>query len=206
MDKGPHSPASPITTSHPSIFRTGTLIEIPDVPPRGVQRRARRKSQVSNLRSRLVAVCIKDDVQAERVVDWVLQNELVPGRDQVVLVNVRQAANGIVGDLTVSNGAKDDAERERSHELLRKHAIPIKQEGFPIKGVSIRGVDVRGELVRKLIELKCDLAITGIHTRKSMRERFTGCKINYLIENSPCPVLVVAKDMLKASKDSTHSQ
>ncbi|PIA15634.1 hypothetical protein COEREDRAFT_24314, partial [Coemansia reversa NRRL 1564] len=140
---------------------------------------------------RLVAVCIKDNVQAEYVAGWVLQNELVLGRDNVVLINVRAAANSIIGDLTLSNSAKDDAERTRSHALLRKHADPIKQEGFPIKGVSIRGVDIRGELVRKLIELKCDLVVVGNGHTRSVRERLMGCKASYLLDYSPCPVLVV---------------
>ncbi|KAJ2629512.1 hypothetical protein IW137_005165, partial [Coemansia sp. RSA 1287] len=179
---------------------------IPDIPSQNAPRRGRRKSQLSELKPRLVAICIKADAQAEYIIDWVLQNELVPGRDRVVLVNVRQAANGIIGDLTVSNASKDNAERARSHDLLRKHAVPIKQEGFQIKGVSIRGVDVRGELVRKLIELKCDLAITGAHTTKSMRERLTGCKITYLVENSPCPVLVVGNGMQKYKRDTAESQ
>ncbi|KAJ2306115.1 hypothetical protein IWW55_000467 [Coemansia sp. RSA 2706] len=199
------SATSPVVVSHPSIFRKGTLIEIPEVSPRSPQRR-RRRSQAGALRSRLVAVCIKNDAQAENIVEWVLQNELVPNRDQVVLINVRQAANSLIGDLTMANNAKEDAERLRSHELLRKHAIPIKQEGFPIKGVSIRGIDVRGELVRKLIELKCDLVISGCHQTKSIRERLTGCKVMYLVENSPCPVLVVGQGMQRYKQDSSESQ
>ncbi|KAJ2127586.1 hypothetical protein GGF48_003215, partial [Coemansia sp. RSA 921] len=87
MDKDAQSPTLPITTSHPSIFRTGTLIEIPDIPSQNAPRRGRRKSQLSELKPRLVAICIKADAQAEYIIDWVLQNELVPGRDRVVLVN-----------------------------------------------------------------------------------------------------------------------
>ncbi|KAJ2369456.1 hypothetical protein IW150_005151, partial [Coemansia sp. RSA 2607] len=177
--------------SHPQIFRKGTLIEIPDVSPKSSRTRRSRKDQSATPKQRLVAICIKDDTQAKHVIEWALQNELVPKRDNVVLVHVRQAANGIIGDLVSTNNTKEIVERDRSHELLRRNAIPVKQEGFNIKGVSIRGVDVRGELIRKLIELKCDLFIIGNHASKSMKERLMGCKVSYLTENAPCPVLVV---------------
>ncbi|KAJ2703581.1 hypothetical protein FB645_003850 [Coemansia sp. IMI 203386] len=186
--------------SHPQIFRKGTLIDIPDESPSALQDRRTRRKQDVQRKQRLVAICIKDDAQAQPVVDWALQNELVPKRDIVVLIHVRQAANGIIGDLISTNNAKEIAERDRSHDLLRKHAIPIKREGFAIKGISIRGVDVRGELVRKLIEIKCDLFIIGNHASKSMRERFIGCKVGYLTENAPCPVLVVGSGLQKALK------
>ncbi|KAJ2855619.1 hypothetical protein GGI22_004072 [Coemansia erecta] len=182
-------------TSHPPIFRKGTLIEIPEVSPNIPRRRKSRHGQRAELKTRLVAVCIKDDAHSKRTIDWLLQKELVPERDRIVLIHVRIAANGMIGDLTSKNGAKEDAERTRSHGLLRKHATLIKQEGFAIKGVSIRGVDVRGELVRKLFELKCDLAVVGCPSSKSLRERFTGHKADYLAANSPCPILVVRDNM-----------
>ncbi|KAJ2907900.1 hypothetical protein GGI21_003426, partial [Coemansia aciculifera] len=58
-------------------------------------------------------------------------------------------------------------------------------------GISIRGVDIRGELVRKLVELRCDILVIGNHSSKSIVERLIGCKVAYLTTNSPCPVLVV---------------
>ncbi|KAJ2611514.1 hypothetical protein EV177_003451 [Coemansia sp. RSA 1804] len=187
-------------TSHPSIFRKGTLIEIPDVALKSSRRSSGRRNQVVELKQRLVAVCIKEDAHAKRIVNWLLQKELVLERDRVVLIHVRLAANGIIGDLTSTNGAKEDAERAKSHELLRKYATMIKQEGFNIKGVSIRGVDIRGELIRKLFEIKCDLVVIGCHSSKSIRERFTGHKADYLAANSPCPVLVV-RDNMKIDMD-----
>ncbi|KAJ2059921.1 hypothetical protein GGI17_004123 [Coemansia sp. S146] len=179
--------------SHPAIFRKGTLIDIPDNPLRASHRRRESRLPGATLKPRLVAIGIKDDAQAKPVIDWVLQNELVLGRDRVVLLHVRQAANGIIGDLTSTNRAKEDVERERSHELLRRHASVIKHEGFGIKGVSIRGVDIRGEMVRKLVELKCDLVVIGNHLTKSIKERLIGCKVAYWTANSPCPVLVVGR-------------
>ncbi|KAI9482369.1 hypothetical protein LPJ78_004014 [Coemansia sp. RSA 989] len=202
MDSEGPLATSPINVTHPAIFRKGTLIDIPDVPPRSPQHRSRRK--ISELQPRLVAICIKDDAQAEYIINWALENELVLGRDRVVLVNVRQATNGIIGDLTMSNNARKDEERVRSHEMLQRQAIPIKRQGYPIKGVSIRGVDVRGELIRKLIELQCDLAITGSHATKSVRERLTGCIVSYLIETAPCPVLVVGNGMRRYKKDTEN--
>ncbi|KAJ1899678.1 hypothetical protein LPJ66_001962 [Kickxella alabastrina] len=191
-------------TSHPHIFRKGTLIEIPDVPPKPLQSRPSRRGKTAAPKQRLVAICIKNDDQAKYVIEWVLETELIPRRDNVVLIHVRQAANGIVGDLILTNNAKEVAERDRSHGILRRNAIPIKQGGYNIKGVSIRGVDIRGELVRKLVELKCDLVIIGNHTAKSMRERIIGCKVEYLTENSPCPVLVVGSRMQRVAKDITE--
>ncbi|KAI7827826.1 hypothetical protein BX661DRAFT_182558, partial [Kickxella alabastrina] len=176
--------------SHPHIFRKGTLIEIPDVLPKPLQSRPSRRGKTAALKQRLVAICIKNDDQAKYVIEWVLETELIPRRDNVVLIHVRQAANGIVGDLILTNNAKEVAERDRTG-------------GYNIKGVSIRGVDIRGELVRKLVELKCDLAIIGNHTAKSMRERIIGCKVEYLTENSPCPVLVVGSRMQRVAKDIT---
>ncbi|KAJ2215129.1 hypothetical protein EV179_002497 [Coemansia sp. RSA 487] len=186
--------------SHPPIFRKGTLIEIPEVSPNTPRRRKSRRGQIAELKPRLVAVCIKDDAHSKRIIDWLLQKELVPERDRIVLINVRIAANGIIGDLTSTNSAKEDTQRTQSHDLLRKHATLIKQEGFSIKGVSIRGVDVRGELIRKLFELKCDLAVIGCPSSKSIRERFTGHKADYLAANSPCPILVV-RDSMKIDID-----
>ncbi|KAJ1825743.1 hypothetical protein LPJ56_002526, partial [Coemansia sp. RSA 2599] len=203
IDKAQTHGSSAAGISHPQIFRKGTLIDIPDESPSASQeRRARRKKQAAERKQRLVAICIKDDAQAQHVVDWALQNELDPRRDNVVLIHVRQAANGIIGDLISTNNAKEIAERDRSHGLLRRHAIPIKQDGFNIKGISIRGVDVRGELVRKLIEIKCDLFIIGNHASKSVRERFIGCKVGYLTENAPCPVLVVGSGIRKTLKEA----
>ncbi|KAI9500246.1 hypothetical protein BX070DRAFT_230450 [Coemansia spiralis] len=192
---GSSAGASQVNTSHPAIFRKGTLIEIPEVTPQTAQRRRSHHSQIAALKPRLVAICIKEDAHCERIIDWALQKELVPGRDSVVLIHVRLAANSIVGDLVSTNSAKEDAERIRSHELLRKRAALIKQDGFYIKGVSIRGVDVRGELVRKLFELKCDIVIIGCRSSKSLRERFTGHKADYLAANSPCPVLIIRDDV-----------
>ncbi|KAJ2162245.1 hypothetical protein GGF46_000862 [Coemansia sp. RSA 552] len=199
MDRESAQPTSPLKLSHTPIFRKGTLIEIPEVAPKASHRRRPSRGQAPAPHPRLVAVCIKGDAQAALVIDWVLRNELVSDRDRIVLINVRQAANGIIGDLTLTNSTKDDAERTRSHELLRRHAVVIKQEGYAIKGVSIRGVDVRGELVRKLIELRCDLAIIGNHASKTMRERLTGSKVAYLVQYSPCPVLVVGSGMQRCS-------
>ncbi|KAJ2744208.1 hypothetical protein GGI20_003169 [Coemansia sp. BCRC 34301] len=180
-------------TSHPAIVRKGTVIEVPDNPQHVSHRRGESRLPGAGLKPRLVAIGIKDDEQAKYVVLWSLQNELVLGRDRVVLLHVRQAANGIVGDLTATNSSKEDVERERSHGLLRRHASVIKQEGFAVKGVSIRGVDIRGEMVRKLVELKCDILVIGNHSSKSIVERLIGCKVTYLTANSPCPVLVVSK-------------
>ncbi|KAJ2000704.1 hypothetical protein GGI04_000868 [Coemansia thaxteri] len=197
VEKDSSVPATALAgVSHPSIFRKGTLIEIPDSPQRAQQRRKDKdhRAPVSALKPRLVAICIKDDVQAKYVIDWVAQNELVIGRDRIVLLHVRQAINGIIGDLTLTNSAKEDAEREKSHGLLRRHAGVLKQEGFDIKGVSIRGVDIRGELVRKLVELKCDLLVIGNSSSKSIKDRLIGCKVSYLTSNSPCPVLVIGSD------------
>ncbi|KAJ2559390.1 hypothetical protein EV175_000363 [Coemansia sp. RSA 1933] len=186
--------------SHPPIFRKGTIIEIPEVSPDALRRRKSRHGQRAELKPRLVAVCIKDDVHSKNIIDWLLRKELVPERDRVVLIHVRIAANGMIGDLVSTNGAKEDAQRTQSHELLRKYAAAIKQEGFAIKGVSIRGVDVRGELIRKLFELKCDLAVIGCPSSKSIRERFTGHKADYLAANSPCPILVF-RDSMKINVD-----
>ncbi|KAJ1955833.1 hypothetical protein GGI12_005466, partial [Dipsacomyces acuminosporus] len=129
------------------------------------------------------------------VVGWALEKELVPERDSVVLLHVRQAANGMIGDLTASNGSKEDGERQRSHQLLKRHGGVLKRRGYQIKGVSIRGVDVRGELVHKLAELRCDLLIIGNHASKTIKERIIGCKVQYLTANSPCPVLVVRRNV-----------
>ncbi|KAJ2721591.1 hypothetical protein GGI07_003882 [Coemansia sp. Benny D115] len=199
--------ADPVSgISHPEIFKKGTLIDIPDAPDAPASgdaaRRKHRSSRSAPIKQRLVAICVKDDAQAEHVVDWALQNELTPKRDKVAIINVRQAANGLIGDLVSTNNAKDEAEREKSHGLLRRHAAPIKNEGYTIKGVSIRGVDVRGELVRKLVELKCDLLIIGNHASKTMRERIIGCKVSYLVDNSPCPVLVVPRTIRSAAEAS----
>lgn len=204
--------------SHPSIFRKGTLIEIPDAPtgrdqhPKEetnthaqVNRRQSRRGRDARMKRRKVAICIKNEEQAEHVIGWTLKNELMLERDSVILVHVRQAANGIVGDLTTSNNSKETTERDKSHGLLRKHAIPIKQEGFNVKGVSIRGVDIRGELVRKLIELKSDLVIIGHNTTKTIKERIIGCKVSYLTSNSPCPVLVINANLKPEDVVSTGS-
>ncbi|KAJ2020118.1 hypothetical protein H4S03_006511 [Coemansia sp. S3946] len=191
--------------SHPAIFRKGTLIDIPDNPQRASHRRRESRLPGATLKPRLVAIGIKDDVQAKSVIDWVLENELVLGRDRVVLLHVRQAANGIIGDLTSTNRAKEDVERERSHELLRRHAGVIKHEGFGIKGVSIRGVDIRGEMVRKLVELKCDIVVIGNHLSKSITERLIGCKVAYWTANSPCPVLVVGRSSTQRSSQEAKT-
>ncbi|KAJ2496906.1 hypothetical protein IWW47_003718 [Coemansia sp. RSA 2052] len=197
--------ASLTGTSHPAIFRKGTLIEIPDNPQRVSHRRKESRLPGATLKPRLVAIGIKNDEQAKYVISWALQNELVLGRDRVVLLHVRQAANGLIGDLTATNRGKEDAERERSHGLLRRHAGAIKQEGFAIKGVSIRGVDIRGEMVRKLVELKCDILVIGNHSSKSIVERLIGCKVAYLTANSPCPVLVVSKASVLRDSQKTDS-
>ncbi|KAJ2077637.1 hypothetical protein H4R24_005016 [Coemansia sp. RSA 988] len=207
VDKDAQSTTSPTGISHPQIFRKGTLIEIPEVGPASLQhQRSRQVEAPARQKQRLVSVCIKNDSQAEYISSWVLQNELVLGRDSVVLVNVRAAANSIIGDLTLSNSARDDAERAQSHALLRKHAAPIKKGGFPIKGVSIRGVDIRGELIRKLIELKCDLVVVGNSQIRSVRERLMGGNVSYLLEYSPCPVLVVGSGMKRYGKEEARCQ
>ncbi|KAJ2810339.1 hypothetical protein GGI24_007037 [Coemansia furcata] len=190
--------------SHPAIFRKGTLIEIPDNPQRPSHRRRESRLPGAMLKPRLVAIGIKDDAQAKHVIDWALQNELVLGRDRVILLHVRQAANGIIGDLTSTNMAKEEAEREKSHALLRRHAGVIKHEGYNIKGVSIRGVDIRGEMVRKLVELKCDLVVIGNHLSKTIKERLIGCKVAYWTANSPCPVLVVARSGTQRNNQETE--
>ncbi|KAJ2684810.1 hypothetical protein IWW39_004676 [Coemansia spiralis] len=193
--------------SHPAIFRKGTLIDIPDNPQRSSHRRRESRLPGATLKPRLVAIGIKDDSQAKPIIDWALQNELVLGRDRIVLLHVRQAANGMISDLTSMNRAKEVTEREKSHELLRRHAGVIKHEGFGIKGVSIRGVDVRGEMVRKLVELKCDLVIVGSRSTKSIKERFIGCKAPYWTANAPCPVLVVnSSSLLRYSQESAPKE
>ncbi|KAJ2491827.1 hypothetical protein IWW37_002026 [Coemansia sp. RSA 2050] len=188
--------AAQADVSHPAIFRKGTLIDIPDNPQHSSHRRRGSRLPGATLKPRLVAISIKNDSQAKPIIDWALQNELVLGRDRIVLLHVRQAANSMIGDLTSTNRAKEVAEREKSHELLRRHAGVIKHEGFGIKGVSIRGVDVRGEMVRKLVELKCDLVIVGNHSAKSVKERLIGRKTPYWTANAPCPVLVVNSSSL----------
>ncbi|KAJ1726579.1 hypothetical protein LPJ61_005091 [Coemansia biformis] len=179
-------------TGHPAIFRQGTVVEIPEGLPSSPRAGREHRGRAVARPQRLVAICIKDGAQAEFLTYWALQNELVLGRDHVVLINVRVAATGMLGDLINTNNDKDDAERARSHALLRQHAAPLKHEGFAIKGVSIKGADVRGELVCKLIELKCDLAIIGGSSKpKSIRDRLGGSKALRIMENSPCPVLFV---------------
>ncbi|KAJ1942016.1 hypothetical protein FBU59_003328 [Linderina macrospora] len=192
------SPKSPLGVSHPTIFRKGTLIEIPDIDPQGVvagqSRRRASNTTRTPLPERFVAIAIKDCDQTESIIHWSIRKILIPDRDKVVLIHVRPAVNGLIGDLTAVNSSKEAVEREKSHDLLRRYASLIKAEGYRIKGVSIRGVDIRGELVRKLVELKCDVLVIGSHASKSMKERFIGSKVNYLVENSPCPVIVIGRN------------
>ncbi|KAJ1878070.1 hypothetical protein LPJ57_003619, partial [Coemansia sp. RSA 486] len=54
-------------TSHPQIFRKGTLIDIPDESPSALQDRRTRRKQDVQRKQRLVAICIKDDAQAQPV-------------------------------------------------------------------------------------------------------------------------------------------
>ncbi|KAJ2715972.1 hypothetical protein H4R19_000903 [Coemansia spiralis] len=189
------SPGTPASagTSHPPIFRQGTVVDIIEGPSTSPPVRKTTRERTPARKQRLVAICIKDEAQAEYLTCWALQNELVVGRDNVILVNVRRSAMGMLGDLTGANGTTENDDRVRSHALLRKHAALVKQEGFAIKGVSIRGTDVRGEIVCKMIELKCDLVVIGGSTprRRSIRDRLRRHKEVHVLENSPCPVLFV---------------
>ncbi|KAJ1939817.1 hypothetical protein EC988_007210, partial [Linderina pennispora] len=86
-EQAAHGPMSPTGISHPSIFRKGTLIEIPDVEPRGMpsgkSRRRDSDSTKTPLPERFVAIAIKDCEQTDCIISWSIQKILVPNRDKV---------------------------------------------------------------------------------------------------------------------------
>ncbi|KAJ2759665.1 hypothetical protein IWQ57_006496 [Coemansia nantahalensis] len=193
IDTSVQDTAVATSATHPLIFRHGTEVEIPEEPIKSARLRELRQGRVPAHKRRLVAICIVDDEQAESLTSWALQNELVLGRDSVLLLHVRQSASGMLGDLIGTNGTAESADRTWSHALLRKHAIPLKREGFAIKGVSIKGADIRGELVCKLVEFGCDLVVVGggHHKRRSILDRLRRRKSVHLLDKAPCPVLFV---------------
>ncbi|KAI9204035.1 uncharacterized protein BJ171DRAFT_558772 [Polychytrium aggregatum] len=143
---------------------------------------------------RVVVVAIDGSDRSQQAVDWAIDNILRAAQDSVVLINVRPLAVQLgyptaLGDFGAEYQSIEDANREASHELIRKTAKKFVEKDIPIRGIALRG-DAREELVAKIDELKAQLVIIGSRGLNTVSRALIGSVSDYVVHHSSAPVIV----------------
>ncbi|CEG79255.1 hypothetical protein RMATCC62417_15446 [Rhizopus microsporus] len=140
--------------------------------------------------TRVVMVCL-DPVSAQVTFDWALDNFIVPQKDLVVLVHVRQIDIPVAPYINTSSYMDDMAEerRQESHNLLRYYATDLHKRKIACKAISMVG-DPKSELLRKSKEIKADVVLMGARKMGAIKRTILGSVSDYIIHNAPCTVIV----------------
>ncbi|GAN03395.1 universal stress protein YxiE-like [Mucor ambiguus] len=140
--------------------------------------------------TRVVLVCL-DPVSADTTFQWALDNFIVPKKDLVVLVHVRQIDIPVAPYIN-STGYIDDVSQERreeSHHLLRVFAEELNRRKVACKAISMVG-DPKAEILRKTKEIKADVVLMGARKMGTIKRTLLGSVSDYIVHNCPCTVIV----------------
>ncbi|CEP09187.1 hypothetical protein [Parasitella parasitica] len=140
--------------------------------------------------SRVILVCLDPD-SAETTFKWALDNFIVPKKDLVILVHVRQMDIPVAPYIN-STGYLDDVSEERraeSHLLLRAFAEELNRRKVACKAISMVG-DPKAEILRKAKEIKSDVVLMGARKMGTIKRTLLGSVSDYVVHNCPCTVIV----------------
>ncbi|KAG1123699.1 hypothetical protein G6F42_010301 [Rhizopus arrhizus] len=140
--------------------------------------------------TRVVLVCL-DPESADTTFQWALDNFIVPKKDLVVLVHVRQIDIPVAPYIN-STGYIDDVSQERreeSHHLLRVFAEELNRRKVACKAISMVG-DPKAEILRKATEIKSDVVLMGARKMGTIKRTLLGSVSDYIVHNCPCTVIV----------------
>ncbi|KAF1805777.1 hypothetical protein V8B55DRAFT_1488855 [Mucor lusitanicus] len=140
--------------------------------------------------TRVVLVCL-DPESADTTFQWALDNFIVPKKDLVVLVHVRQIDIPVAPYIN-STGYIDDVSQERreeSHHLLRVFAEELNRRRVACKAISMVG-DPKAEILRKAKEIKADVVLMGARKMGTIKRTLLGSVSDYIVHNCPCTVIV----------------
>lgn len=91
--------------------------------------------------------------------------------------------------ITEVERATDEANRNKSHELLKEIAEEFNERGQSnVTAVAISGDDTRNELLKAINDIKPDFAVCGT---RGYGNGFKESISNHLVQNLEIPVLVI---------------
>ncbi|KAI9247818.1 hypothetical protein EDC94DRAFT_625769 [Helicostylum pulchrum] len=150
--------------------------------------------------TRVVLVCL-DPESSETTFKWALDNFIVPEKDLIVLVHVRQIDIPVAPYID-STGFIDDVSQERreeSHHLLRLFAQELNKRKIACKAISMVG-DPKSELLRKAKEIRADVVLMGARKMGAIKRTLLGSVSDYIVHHCPCTVIVTKQ------LDQNHTQ
>ncbi|KAI8328024.1 hypothetical protein BD560DRAFT_417493, partial [Blakeslea trispora] len=155
--------------------------------------------------ARVVLICLDPD-SAEVTFHWAMDNFIVPQKDLVVLVHVRQIDIPVAPYIN-STGYVDDVSaerREESHHLLRIYAEKLSKQKIACKAISMVG-DPKLELLRKAKEIKSDVVLMGARKMGAIKRTLLGSVSDYLVHNCPCTVIVTKPEEVSHNEERRKS-
>ncbi|KAI8047724.1 uncharacterized protein B0P05DRAFT_565399 [Gilbertella persicaria] len=155
--------------------------------------------------TRVVLVCL-DPESAETTFHWAIDNFVIPQKDLVVLVHVRQIDIPVAPYIN-STGYVDDVSaerREESHRLLRAYADKLSKSKIACKAISMVG-DPKSELLRKAKEIKADVVLMGARKMGAIKRTLLGSVSDYIVHNCPCTVIVTKPEEVSHQEERRKS-
>jgi nucleotide-binding universal stress UspA family protein len=147
--------------------------------------------------ARTVALALDNSSHSEFAFTWALENLIQPS-DHVVLLHVRPYVFAPVlytpafMEFSDEYRKMDEANKQFSHELIRKYAKELVQRNISARGVALRG-DPRDEIVYKVKDLKADVLIMGSRGMGAVKRTFLGSTSDYVLHHSHCTVVIPKK-------------
>ncbi|KAL3895808.1 MAG: hypothetical protein SGCHY_004472 [Lobulomycetales sp.] len=126
--------------------------------------------------SRTICIAVDESKFSAYTLDWALDNILEPGRDHVVLLNVRPKVK--LGSVLA----------QASIDLSAGHAALDKQNR-DARGVALKG-DAREEIVWKVEDAGADMLIMGSRGMGAVKRSLIGSVSDYAMHHADCAVIV----------------
>ncbi|CAO3692863.1 unnamed protein product [Rhizopus stolonifer] len=129
--------------------------------------------------------------KTETTFNWAQENFIVPHKDLIVLVNVRQVDIPVAPYINTTEYIDDIAEekRDESHRLLRHYAHDLYKKEIACKAISMVG-EPKTEILRKCKEIKADVVLMGARKMGAIKRTLLGSVSDYIVHNAPCTVII----------------
>ncbi|KAI8060294.1 hypothetical protein BC940DRAFT_312243 [Gongronella butleri] len=139
---------------------------------------------------RVVCICL-DDSSGKDAFEWAVNEFIQPDKDMVTLLHVRELDIPITPYMTAAVYVEEMGEerREESHQLLKHFAAQLVKKNVACKAISMVG-DPKSELVRKITEIKADVAIVGSRNYGAIKRVLLGSVSDHLAHHCPCTVII----------------
>lgn len=144
---------------------------------------------------RKVLIAIDGSENSSRIIQWSIENILVPDLHIAVLTHVRE---GAIPQIEYSFYAAPqefpepltlDSNYHESHQMILDLAIPLIENSITTNGIVLKG-DICEALISQAVEVNAEMIIIGSSKEKWIIRQILGSVADSVIQNAPCTVVI----------------